>query len=118
MKLKRGNALSIVGIALVVYLGFLVFQVVKKNYELSTQINTLGDQINQLTDQKDELNYKVQYYQTDSFKEKEARAKLGLQAPGEGVIILPPQTATTQANDAASKPKPANFHQWWSFLFG
>jgi cell division protein FtsB len=117
--MKRNNILGIIGLLLVVYLGFLVFQVVQKNYQLNKQINSLSNQISQLENLKDELSYQVQYYKTDSFKEKEARAKFGLMAPGEGVIILPKQQSAPGVNtSAAAKKKVSNPRQWWQFLFG
>ena len=42
---KRNNILGLIGLLLVVYLGFLVFQIVQKNFRLSKQIDTLSNQI-------------------------------------------------------------------------
>jgi len=95
-------------------------QAVIHNYNLQKQIDVLNGQIVTLGDQRDELTYNLQFYQTSSFQEREARAKLGLQKPGENVIILahPSDIATQQA---AAKPKPltkSNFAQWLDFLRG
>lgn len=119
MKPKRisWNIRMLIGLAAAFYLSVLLIQVVRRNYDLNKQVVALNTQIQSLQDEKDELNYKLQYYQTDSYKEKEARAKLGLQAPGEGVIILPRQN-TTQTTTAKPAAKKSNWQQWMDFLLG
>ena len=116
----RWHISSLIGCAILVYLSVILVQTIRRNYQLRRQISDLETQIDQLTVQKDELEYQIQYYATDAFKEKEARAKLGLQVPGEGVILLPKNTPVpTPTPNAAKSAKPAsNFRQWWQFLFG
>jgi cell division protein FtsL len=115
-KLPIGPAL---GIIVVIYLSFILVGAVRRNYGLQTQINTLQSSITALQSKNQELQYEVAYYATPEFQEKEARAKLGLQAPGEGVIILPKQKAAPVETDAQKKAKQqSNWQQWWSFLFG
>ncbi len=114
------RALSLIGLAIAVYLLVILVQTIKRNHDLQKQIDSLQGHINQLTDEQDNLKYEVQYYQTEAFKEREARAKLGLMAPGEGVIILPKPNVTPAAANAAkaATKNKANWQQWWSFLFG
>lgn len=112
-----GNLLGfIVGIYLLVILG----GVIKRNHDLQTQIGSLNTQIKQLQTDKAQLDYEINYYGTDAFKEKEARAKLGLVAPGESVVILPKDQSSTAGSDqTAAKPRPkSHIAQWFEFLFG
>ena len=124
MKMRRiangSNLLNLVGLAILVYLVVILAQTVVRNYDLQKQIDTLSSQIVTLSDQRDELTYNLQFYQTTSFQEREARAKLGLQKPGESVIILA-HPSNIAAQQAAAKPKPrakSNFAQWLDFLGG
>src|SRR5438132_240246 len=103
-----------------VYLAILLAGALRRNYNLNRQISDLRAETTKLTDERDELQFKIQYYKTDAYKEKEARAKLGLQAPGEQVLILPatPENqAATAKHQAPTAPK-SNLRQWWQFLFG
>lgn len=110
---------TLIGAVIVVYLSTLLVQTVKHNVALKQQIDGLQAQINQLQDERNELVYKVTYYQTDAFKEKGARAKLGLQKPGESIFIIPHADKTAQPVNADPKPKPkSNWQQWLEFLFG
>jgi cell division protein FtsB len=114
------NFLNLVGVVAIIYLVVILGQTIKRNYDLNTQITDLKAQIALLQDQKDQLSYNIQYYQTESFQEREARAKLGLQMPGEQVVVLPRPSTAPAPSDDATKPtkKKSNFQQWLDFLGG
>ncbi len=119
MNVRRLPIGPILGLAVAVYLSFLLIDTVKKNYDLKQQIGDLQADITTLETENQELKYQTAYYQTDAFKEKEARAKLGLQAPGENVIILPKQQTAPEETEAQKKAKKkSNLQQWKEFLFG
>jgi cell division protein FtsB len=124
MKIPRITGTSVVnvlGVAAVVYLVVVLAQTVHRNYALGHQIDDLNAQIALLQAQKDELAYTIQYYQTDSFHERDARAKLGLQKPGESVVIIP-HSGATPAPAAVTPVKAAvhksNLQLWADFLAG
>lgn len=120
MRRKLSGIWPIIGAIAAIYIAVLLFGIVRRNYELKKQITDLEHQVAVLAEEKDELTYQIQYYKTDSFKEKQARAKLGLSMPGEGVIILPraaEQQAVKPEAQKSEKSK-ANYLQWWEFLFG
>lgn len=113
--------ISLAGIIASIYLAVVLVQTVRHNASLKTQITQLEKDINQLQEDKQELGFLIQYYQTDAFKEKEARAKLGLQKPGENLIILPKEKKIEVAEAELVKAKTkstANWLKWWHFLFG
>lgn len=120
IKRVKGWHLGIwLGIAVAIYISYYLVITVKKNYEMQQEIGKLDQQIQDLELETQKLNYQIQYYQTDSYKEKEARARLGLQAPGEGVVILPNSDDTrTQDEETQQKRKKSNFEQWIEFLRG
>lgn len=116
----RANLGTAIGFIVCIYLLVILIGVVKRNHDLQVQVSGLNGQIKQLQDQKAELNYDINYYGTDTFKEKEARAKLGLASPGESLIILPKDASSSSNQSAqteASHPK-SRIAQWFSFLFG
>jgi cell division protein FtsB len=129
MKLKlskftiTGSTLiNLVGLIVIGYLLVVLATTVKRNYDLGRQIDNLNSQISLLKDQKDELAYSLQYYNTDSFRDREARSKLGLQLPGENVVIIPHATPTSPPAAAAPTPKTtspkSNLQEWLDFLAG
>lgn len=114
--------LSLAGIIASIYIGVVLIQTVRHNANLKSQIAVLEKDIAQLKEDNQDLGFLLQYYQTDAFKEKEARAKLGLQKPGENLVILPrteqkEEVVPEQQQKAKTKSSP-NWILWWHFLFG
>jgi cell division protein FtsB len=120
-QITGSSVVNVVGGVVIVSLVVSLGQTVMRNYALGQQINGMKQDIVTLQDQKEALSYNIQYYKTDSYREREARSKLGLQLPGENVVIIPhalpaatPAPDSTK-NTAASK---SNFQQWFDFLGG
>ncbi len=120
IKLNTNNALNFGGAVVIIYLLIVLGQTVKHNYDLGQQVDQLRTQITLLQDQKDQLAYSIAYYNTDSFRDREARSKLGLQLPGENVVIIPRTSPTPSATTPTSKTpvKRSNLQQWLTFLGG
>ena len=115
------GGLNLIGIIVIINLVVVLAQTISHNYELGQQVTTLDQQITQLQDQRDALAYSIQYYKTDSFKQREARAKLGLQLPGENVVALPSQAespAPAVETPTRATKKLSNLQQWLQFLSG
>jgi cell division protein FtsB len=106
-------ALGLLGI----YLAVSLLSTIKRNYELQREIATVEENNKQLEQSNLELTYQIAYYQTDLYKDKAARAKLGLQAPNESVLILP-KSEVAAATAGVKKPKRSNIAQWIDFLRG
>jgi cell division protein FtsB len=118
-QLKRLHIGALIGLLLALYISYYLVATIRHNYTLQQQITGLQQQITGLQDEKDQLKYRIQYYQTDAYKEKEARAKLGLQAPGEGVVVLPHSDDThTDQTPTKVQPKKSHLQQWVDFLRG
>lgn len=114
------DVINVAGILIAVYLAAVLAQTIYQNYTLNRQIETLRGQIDLLKAQQDQLRYSITYYKTDSFREREARAKLGLQLPGEGVLILPNPRVSDEksASSTQTGPRNSNWGQWMDFLGG
>ncbi len=122
-RLRKIPVGTVFGALVAAYIAFYLVSTVQHNYDLQRQIRDMQQQVVNLQTDNQTLKYQIQYYQTNDYKEKEARAKLGLQAPGEGVILLPhnsnasevPQPTTPQPQP---QPKLSDFQQWVNFLLG
>lgn len=107
---------------LILYILVILGRVVWKNWQVNLQIAKLQSEIDQTKKENQYLENLILYYQTSSFKEIEARRKLGLKKPGEKVIPVEVveeekplesyfgQTAPPQA----SLP---NYLKWWQIFF-
>ncbi len=95
---------------------------IQRNFELQQQVDVLAQQIavQELENKSQALQNK--YYATNEYLELSARERLGKAAPGEKLLILPPNTVGTvpeEQNVAPESPiaSRSNFAQWIYFLF-
>jgi cell division protein FtsB len=112
---------------LILYVFFIMFRSVWMNWKLNQQISLIKKQIETTKEQNRNLENLIVYYQSDSFKEVEARRKLGLKKPGEKVIAVPAKTYVNyQAETEAEKQRLSesddvddlpNWKAWYQFLF-
>ena len=73
----------------VIYLMIIVGKTVISNYKSNKDIEKEEVKLAETEVQLHDIQNQINYYQTYSFKEKEARAKLGYKAPGESILSLP-----------------------------
>jgi cell division protein FtsB len=121
-RITGSSVVNVLGAVVIVYLLVVLGETIQRNYQLGHQIDALRQQIGLLKDQKDALAYDIQYYKTNSFRDREARSQLGLQLPGENVVIIPRSSpaADPSADTAPHKAAPtqSNLQQWLNFLSG
>lgn len=111
----------ILGFLVLAYLLFLVGRGVYINFKINQEIKNLKTSIANLEEENKNLQNLITYYQTPSFKEKEARKKLGLVKPDEKVVIItksPTPAPKTKEKTAEGKIKKPNWELWWEYLFG
>lgn len=106
---------------IVLYFIFLVGRMTWGNYQSNKSIDQEAQKVSDLEKELVYMKYQIAYYKTSSFKEKEAREKLGYKAAGEKVLVLPLDTLDENSPDAAGsgdvKIKIPNQNLWWSYFF-
>jgi len=95
-------------------------QELRRRVELQQHVTDLKKQINEHDTRIADLRKLIEYLKTDDYIEKAAHEKLGFQAEGEHVVVVPgsakiagAETSTEdRANKSISIPK-----QWWNLFF-
>ena len=95
-----------------------------RRWEVRTEVTRLEDEIEQLKTQNAELSGLISYFQSDYYKEREARLKLGLQKEGESALSLPviqnnnafsmSDSETLASAERADTKVP---QKWWDYFF-
>ena len=128
--IKPGRIIFWIGLAFAIYMFVILAIETSQNYNLRSKSDVLESNIGRLEDQIADLGYKVAYYRTDSYRERLAREKLNVAAPGESVIIIkdekrnPASSGGESQNsislnaDTESLANKSNIQQWKIFLFG
>lgn len=110
-----------------IVVGYSIFLVGKStydNYQFNRDIATEQAQIAQLEKEQEAIKLSLIYYRSNSFKEVEARRRLGLKGKDEFVVALPaaasePAFAIPSLLEKQSTPSQLTPYQsWWNLFFG
>lgn len=99
-------------------------KLVYENFRVHENTTRLSNEVDTLKQHNLELEDLLAYYKTDSYKEKEARARLNYQKPGERLVVVPIPVGEDVSSDLTVGPETksatpkSNPEQWWDFFFG
>lgn len=111
-----------VGLGIVV-LGVALTKEVIRKIQIRQQITELETEIASLETHNTELNQMIQYFNSSSFQEKEARTKLGLTAAGETMVVLPnnstgqPNGVDQAVDSRINQDQRSNLAKWQAYFF-
>lgn len=108
--------LLIISIAILTFVLISLSKIVFRAHKIDKEIFLLEREIQDLEKNKKEFSQLIEYLQTDSFKEREARLKLDLQKPGEKVVVI--SMPETDLINKEKQEKKNNLNKWWRYFFG
>lgn len=111
---------------LILYTFFLLGKAVWTNYQLKQQTELIEKEIANIQKQNKDLENLILYYKSDSFREVEARRKLGLKKPDEKMMQVPvkklgdfPSELEAQKEsfqEQTQEEKQPNWQLWWQYF--
>lgn len=109
----------IIIILIFIITAYSTFKVTIHKKEVGQEIKLLELKANQIERENLDLENLIQYLGSYDFIERESRLKLGLQKPGEEVVvILDNQTGLDQSESIKPKEEQkANYLKWWQYFF-
>lgn len=119
MDILRPRIIGAVVAAIVLLLFVSLAQEMNRRWQVQRQIEELETQVNDMQRNVTHLQNLNQYFRTDDYQERLAREKLGYQAPGEKVVLIPENVAqaATQAQPD-DRPTPVGIpERWWRLFF-
>ena len=114
---------NILILALVIYSGFIVYRQIKINYETNLKIDDFMGEIDSIEVQNRNLNNLLVYYQSNTYKELEARKRLGMKKAGETIVISPENTDKVEEEQAqqpiqnTTEDTIPNYQKWFDLIF-
>jgi hypothetical protein len=111
----------VVGFVMFVFAFSAFLRITMARMEIQGQIDKLKSEAERLeTDNRDLTGY-LDYFASESFKEREMRLKLNLQKPDERVIIISREESKSKeeiADPANDKTQViSNIKKWWEYFF-
>jgi len=115
----------LIAVIIFVYMFIATGEALWQNYQINQEIAQLKIEIIQLESGNVQLKNLIAYLKTESFREKEARRKLGYKKPGEQVVAIPQDNFmytdpgnTKEQAPSDSQPRLSNLQKWWEYILG
>lgn len=102
--------------AIVVTIGAMIREGQRRNM-VAGEIRAMQDEVTRLEQQRNRLGDLIRSAESPEFLEREARLRLGLQKPGESVLIVPEGVGETPAGVQPPEVFPSNPRKWWRHIF-
>lgn len=83
--------------------------------KVDAEIRHLVEEQASLEQRNNALQQSLQYFSSDTYKEKLAREQLGLKKDGEIVINFPPEGIASTTEQIT--PPANNLQKWWEYIF-
>jgi len=113
----------VANLAILFVIGMSTIRETYRGWNVDREIQSLEQKADSLEGRRSELAAFADRLQQPQFVEREARAKLGLQKPGEHVIILEGVSATSSEWSIEITPEPpvvidtrSNPERWWDYF--
>ncbi|MFH1598247.1 MAG: septum formation initiator family protein [Patescibacteria group bacterium] len=119
-RILSNKTVIVIGLIILVFLSIALGKELLRRYEISREIEQLETEIADLEQRNLDLDDLIDYFNTNSFVEKEARTKLGLQKAGETMVIFPETeggTESAETAEAAADEAMTNLQRWWKYFF-
>ena len=113
-----------IGLIATIYVMAALVNLSARNTQIREKADKVEEEIVVLENDVDALKAQIAYYQSDAYKERFAREKLGLQTPGEQVVVVGRGDAekgaetSDEGSQQASLPQKSHLEEWGDFLFG
>ena len=112
-------------IGLVGWIAFISWQEWQRHERINQEVAKLDAEAEKIKSENESFSERISYFSSDSFREQEAKQKLGLKKTNETVVAIKPApaaaaggTATpTQALETASRDDDAHYRMWWRVFF-
>ena len=112
---------TILGIIILFFVLYRLSGVVYQQKGTTEEIASLQMEVDRLNKDNQNLEELISYFQTDEFKEKEAKDKLNLVKKGEKVVFLKEKEVIKKKEMPDQKPEVTvdrpNYYYWWCYFF-
>ncbi len=105
-------------IALVAFVlvGYGLVKATIRRVEIEREIAILKEEINEHRSKSEQLTKLLDKLGTEEYREWQARVQLGLQKPGETVVVIQNQSTEDKITTEISNTK-SNWQRWWEYFF-
>ena len=122
------GAVVLCGIVGSAVMGYRAYQESERNKAIAEEIRSLQDEANRVDQENRKLSDRIEYLQSDTFREREAKRVLEYQKSGEKVVLIRERAGAPKSpSDDSSQDEPfvlgisddteSNPLKWWREFF-
>lgn len=114
-----------------IFIGFRAYKEMNRNKKIADEILALQEESNRIDHESYALRNRIEYLQSDSFREREAKRVLEYQKSGEKVVFVRGQSfeskpeanqnnfssETSPITDMTEEKSSSNFEKWYRYFF-
>ncbi|MBI4433586.1 septum formation initiator family protein [Candidatus Uhrbacteria bacterium] len=91
----------------------------ERRRSVQREMRAIAEEVARLEQQRSRLTDLLEQTEHPEFIEREARLRMGLQRPGETVLVIPETSlAAHAATESGNGPSPeSNVRKWWHHIF-
>jgi cell division protein FtsB len=98
-----------------VFVLFITAKLLMQKNEVEREIKELRAKSEEINKQNQDLSQLINYFNTETYKERQAREQLNLKKEGEYVVVLPKQDSADLMQTNAEKI--SNPRKWFNYFF-
>lgn len=122
--------ITVGGLGVASFLGYRSYQESKRHDRIAEEISSLQEEAERINQDNRRLSDRIEYLQSDNFREGEAKRTLDYQLPNEKVIVIDDALSSTsesssgtatadfQKDTSSSQEHKPNYQKWWDIFFG
>lgn len=113
----------LVGLVFLIFVSLALGKELARKRKVNQQIDEVKQEIERLEKRNKELTSLIEYLNTDSFKEVQARQSLNMQKEGETAVAVPAAVKSAEEEndggkfDFETKEGKSNLSKWWKYFF-
>ena len=121
-RLLKSKLLITLEVVILFLLSIALAKEIIRNYQIESEIDALKNEIESLEKENLELADLIQYFKTETFKEEQAKSRLGMMKEGEKVVALPRTEGISEYSEeedyvSDSSKLVSNPQKWWDYFF-
>lgn len=117
--LLSSRLVLLVGVVALTFLASALLGEVQRRRVVQREIRSMATTVTEFEERKGRVADLLNVSASPEFLEREARLRLGLQKPGESVIIVP-SVGTSPSSATTTSPvveRPSRVQRWWRYVF-
>lgn len=117
MKIFQSLIFTILCFVVIFFVGLSLVKLWPKRLAIRNEVKNLEQKIAENEKINSGLTGLLDYFKSDSYREREARSRLNYKKPGEEVVFIFREKSDGKVEEVEIQKNLSNIEKWWKWLF-